>query len=67
MKIAFVFSTGLTFATGTKPTVDKTACIPAQIIALVMAYFLPYTQSKKKKKNFTDKIGGDINEFVVIA
>lgn len=65
MKIVFAFSTGLTFATGTKPTVGEAACILTQIIALVIAYILPYTHSKKNY--FTDKIGGDINEFFVIA
>ena len=49
MKILFAFSTGLTFATGTKPTVGETACMLAQILALVIAYFLPYTHSKNKK------------------
>ena len=43
----FAFFAGLTFAPGTKPIVGKTARTLAQIIALVIAYFLPHTVKKK--------------------
>ena len=66
MKILFAFSTGLTFATGTKPTVGETACMLAQILAPVIAYFC-HTLTVKIKNCFTDKSSGDINEFFVIA
>ena len=56
MKMLFAFFAGLTFAPGTKPIVGKTARTLAQIIALVIAYFLPHTVKKKKSVSLTKSV-----------